>query len=339
MSYEQALQPALLPAFINLSAVAQATRWALNFNGVNMRAPFNERVINPDGDIDIEWQQIGLSLSGAAPKNIISQCISSNISEREFYLRWLGNGGALNCLLGGVDISPGGILPSDGKWRLTYNGNLCVVYKNGIEVARKISSRGAGREPNAVAVVGARTSGTGYLEFFNGILLDLKINGRLWPINTTNQSIQLPEPSGLGDELLTPLLLANPAAKGSQWTYLGDGRWQYIGDGTQNGLIFIGTASTPAEMFVEFEVESFSGAGNMRLTSVVTGVGDRLFNSVGKKRFFFTGDTVGNINIERNVAGAACSCIIKNISFKPLGTANPMTILNAVTENWLEVPA
>ncbi len=154
-----------------------------------------------------------------------------------------------------------------------------------------------------------------------------------------NQSIQLPTPTGLGAELITQSVLENPATKGTQWTYLGGGRWQYIGDGSLNDLIFISFASQPAAGFLEFEIESISGT----LTCAQGGASvPSQFNTVGVKRYYYTTkDNGANVNancVSFKRASGVVSCIIKNISFKPLGTCNPMQLINTTSDRWQAVP-
>lgn len=306
-------------------------RWALNFDGVGIRGQLANRAINPDGDIDIEWTQLGVA-NGV----IVSQCISSTGSLREVFLRW--NSGMLDFQIGGnviVAISDN-VSISSGNWRLTYIGSAITVRRNGVVVLSLNRGRGASREPSAQTVVGARLNNSSYLEFLSGIILNLKINGTLWPIAESTQSIQLPEPSGLGAELLTPMLIENPAIVGTQWTYLGNGRWQYVGDGTLNILQFINSSSQPDSGYLEFEVESFSGTGSMACATTASGNPvNPTFNTVGVKRYYFTtkGESSGNAVQFKRQSGT-CSCVLKNFSFKPLGTCNPLTLANVTSANW-----
>lgn len=305
-------------------------RWALNFDGVGVRGQLANRTINPDGDIDIEWFQRSNS-SG----NIVSQCDSTTTGQREFLLRW--NTGKLDFQIGGsaiVDITQN-INIARGLWRVSYSGTTVNVYLNGALVhSSPNKTRGIGREPSAPTRIGVRNNGSTFVEFFQGLLFNVKINGTLWPMADRNQSIQLPEPSGLGAELITQSVLENPATKGTQWTYLGDGRWQYVGDGSLNVLEPIALGSQPASGFLQFEVESITGT----MVSSAGSVGASSFNSAGVFRYFYTVDNANNkMQFKRSAPGTISSCIIKNISFKPLGTCNPMTLTGANAANWVEV--
>lgn len=297
-------------------------RSVYNFDGVDDRGQLQFRAINPDGDIDIEWRS-GPTISFATSRTIVSQTQTTTPTSQEFFI-FISTGGGVVVRVGGSVISIAGVNYSPNtKYRWRLKGTTSELWINDSLFNTQSFTRGTAREPNAITQIGSAVNTFSYL----GELYNVRINGVLYPINTKNQSIQLPYPTGLGPELITQSILENPVVKGSQWTYLGQGRWEYIGDGTQNGLIFLGTNATPTDMFIEFEVESFTGAGNMRVTSAVTGFGDRLFNTTGVKRFFFTNDTVSNIQFERNVAGAACSCIIKNISFRPIWVASAIDLV------------
>jgi hypothetical protein len=131
-------------------------------------------------------------------------------------------------------------------------------------------------------------------------------------------------------------VLENPVAKGTQWTYLGEGRWQYVGDSSLNALQFSQFTEQPDAGYLEFEVESYSGSGLM--TCSVSGSnnnGAGIFTSTGIKQYLYKDKGINNNNtvqFKRN--SGSITCIIKNISFKPLGTCNPVTLSNTTSENW-----
>jgi hypothetical protein len=174
--------------------------------------------------------------------------------------------------------------------------------------------------------------------FFRGVVRDVKFNGVTWRIDQPQQAIQLPEPSGLGVELITPHVLANPFSKSDAWTHLGFGRWQLVGNGTYEFLRFLG--SPPQPILVEFEVESISG-GSLRVNpfglSGVVASGDGIVSTAGIKRVLFNNLNSLALDFVRHVAGQNVTCIIKNISFKPLGTCNPLTLVNTNPERWSEI--
>ncbi len=303
------------------------SRWVYNFDGIDDRIALQYRAINPGGDNSIEFW----SPSGSVACVIISQNISATESQREFQL-WRGGAGELNITFGGVTTAifsaAQGFKPAT-RSGITIIGTEAKIYEGGLGGALLRTTTftiGAAREPTAQTLIGCRASGSGsFAEFFQGQQYDVRINGVLWPIQDRNQPIQLPQPSGLGAELITPTVLENPATKGTQWTYLGNGRWQYIGDG-QGGLQFILAANIPDQGFIEYEVESYqqvTGVGSMRISPTTTNFfGDRLFNTTGRKRSYYTVKP-SSIEFTRNNPGEQINCIIKNISFKPLYVANP----------------
>lgn len=302
-------------------------RWAYNFDGVDDRGQLQFRAINPDGDIDIEWTQIGVSNVGGSPQIIVTQSLSATIASREFVLRWNGNSGGLQLSVGGAGLVLA-VPCLDGKYRIIYSGETYTVFYNGVLSGTGSFTRGTVREPTAVTLVGCRNNAGSFTEFVLGRLYDVRINGVLYPIADRNQAIQLPQPSGLGPELITQSVLENPFVKGSQWTYLGDGRWQLIGDGNVNTLEFFAAsgASQPVAGYFEFEIESISGT----LTCAVSASGTdspATFNTIGVKRYFYTkqgntgNPTNGNLIQLKRLSGAV-NCVIKNISFKPLWVAS-----------------
>lgn len=333
----------VLKQVLNSAFAGNQTRWAYNFDGVDDRGVLAFRAINPDGDIDIEWEQLGVNNTGPTPRCIVTQSISTTISEREFVLRWDGNSGQLNFLVGGSVIAPSGLQCTDGKWRATIVGNQVTITLNGNIVGTRTVTRGAAREPTATTSIGVRNSNGTFPENMLGIIYNIKINGVLYPIADKDQSIQLPLPTGLGAELITQSVLENPSSVGSGWTYLGGGRWQYDGDGSFSPLLFVSTAEQGEALFAEFEVESISG--NMRCFSTTANVGtnqsDPQFSKPGKYRWYVLNRTLtsstATFQFQRQNTGVAASCIIKNISFKPLGTANPLVLTNTTPDRWVEV--
>lgn len=322
-------------------------RWALNFDGIGIRGQLASRAINPDGDIDVEFY---------APSNIfarqaiIAQQISLAGGVSEFLLE-NSTTGNLILVVGGAQINAVTTAQgweADKKFRIKLSGSSLKIWKTNLldtdtPIIITTFTRGTSREINATTTIGAanNNSTSSYTRFFAGIQRDVKINGVRWPMADRNQAIQLSEPSGLGAELITQSVLENPAVKGSQWAYLGSGRWQYIGDGSFNELQLIAVGSQPVAGYLEFEVESIDG--QMRCNGSNSGVGTLQsnpgFSSVGIFRYYFTDRVAINngVRFSRNAAGDAVSCIIKNISFKPLGTCNPMTISNATSANWMQV--
>jgi hypothetical protein len=279
---------------------------------------------------------------------VICQSASATVSAREFTI--VAGSSGLLVRFGGTETvimsQAQGFKPAT-RYGLTLIGTTAQVFEGGLGgalVRTATFTRGAAREPTANTVIGAIPAGAGFGNYFSGLQYDIKINGTLWEMGGRNQSIQLPTPTGLGAELITQSVLENPASKGTQWTYLGGGRWQYVGDGSVNTLEFLLTATSaqPAAGMFEFEIESISGT----MTCVVSASGTdspATFTTTGPKRYYYTkagntgNPTNGNLIQIKRLSGVA-SCIIKNISFKPLGTCNPMQLVNTTSERWQAVP-
>lgn len=308
-----------------ISKYLRDIRWVYNFDGVDDRGQLAFRAINPDGDIDIEWRQDAIAKADGSV--IVSQCGTGVNSTQEFRLTRIASGD-LEVIVGGslINITVAQGYTAIGTFRFTLVGTALRIFRNGILTHQTTFTRGTAREPNAVTLIGARPTGTSnFLNFYRGFLSDVRINGVLWPIGDRNQQVQLPSPSGLGPELITQSVLENPAIKGDHWTYLGDGRWQYVGDGSANTLRFLTSAAHPSAGFLEFEVESFSGEGQMRCSASFAPANQvgNVFSGVGRKRYFYTVfDTSVMVEFQRYGAGQVVSCIIKNISFKPLWVAS-----------------
>ncbi len=316
-------------------------RFGYSFDGVDDCGVLANRAINPDGDIDIQWTTRS-SVSG----HFIYQSLKAPNAEREFST-FIRTNGQMVIVVGGAtyDTVASGIdfrIPA--TYRLLVLSTELIITVNGVERLKVGYVRGVVREPAAPTVICAQNLSGVFGSFFSGPIYNIRINGVLWPIQDRNQTIQLPQPSGLGAELITPTVLENPAVKGSQWTYLGAGRWQYIGDGSLNELQFITSAAQPNSGFLEFEIESISGSLACSINSVGNDA-QSIFNSIGVKRYFFTkkgsgGEpAIGNaVTFKRPFAGIVASCIIKSISLKPLGTCNPLTLVNTTSDRWQEVP-
>lgn len=324
------------------SKLTQWLRSVYNLDGVDDRFQLAYRAIDPDGDIDIEFRT-GTTLPVVGTSwTIIAQNITSTSANREFGL-YTNNSNALQMILGGVfSVNMGQSIEVNTTYRVTLIGTDLTFYKSGSIVLSTSFTRGAAREPAAITNIAARNvSASSWGSFYQGHLYDVKINGTLWPIDDRNYTIQLPYPSGLGSELVTPYVMENPALMAPQWTYLGNSRWQYTGNGSGD-LALLSTVNLPDMAMIDYEVESYqlvSGTGGMRISPTIspsTFFGDRLFDSVGKKRAFYLVKPNG-ISFTRNNAGTFISCIIKNISIKSLGTCNPITMVNTTSDRWQEV--
>jgi hypothetical protein len=324
-------------------SVSERQCWAYNFDGIDDRGVLASRAINIEGDNSLEfWSPASL----VTFQCIVSQCNIAAVASREFNL--VAGSSGLIVGFGGVEtvlISQAQGFKVSTRYGLTLIGTEAKIYEGGLGgtlIRTTTFTRGTAREPTAPTLIGCRGNGAGsYANFFSGLQYDIKINGTLWEMGDRNQSIQLPTPSGLGAELITQSVLENPASKGSQWTYLGGGRWSYVGDGSINALRFLADSASPADGFIEFEVESISG-GTMRCTggfNPANSFGDKTFSTTGVKRCYYVGFTAANqFSFARNGSSDMVNCIIKNISFKPLGTCNPMQLINTTSDRWQAVP-
>jgi hypothetical protein len=318
--------------------------FAYNFDGIDDRGVLANRAINIDGDNTFEfWTPTVLTPN----VGIISQNIASPLASREFELGLSGSS-ALQVVYGGVNTAIYSValgMKPETRYGLTLIGTTAQIFEGGLNgtlVRTATFTRGAAREPTAQTLIGCRGNGAGsFANFFQGLQYDIRINGTLWVMSDRDQAIQLPTPTGLGAELITQSVLENPAVRGSQWTYLGAGRWQYVGDGSFNELRFLDFPSQPDQGFVEFEVESISGQMRCAVNAINNPV-QSLFSSVGVFRYAYTtknnpGATNGNcLSFIRN--SGVVNCIIKNISFKPLGSSNPMQLINTTSDRWQQVP-
>lgn len=328
-----------------LSRLASAVRHVYSFDGIDDRGQLAFRAINPDGDIDIEFTTGEIvPVAPATTLAVISQNIAGTATSWEFAVRVANPSGNIQLIIGGVFAGSSNTpIAPNTRYRITLVGTALNYYINGNVAASYVYNRGTAREPSAVTVIGARTNGsvgtaTGY---YRGELYNVKINGVLWPLADRDQPIQLPRPASLGAELITESVHLTPAAKGSQWTYLGSGRWQYVGDGSLNELTFIDVNAQPTAGFLEFEIESISGQLTCTFGAAAS-IQPSVFNTAGVKRYFYTspgGSNNNRINFKRNFSGVGIvtSCIIKNISFKPLASCNPLVLSNINADRWQEV--
>lgn len=336
-AFRPAFYPAFRPAFNKLKSIAAAVRSVYNLDGVDDRGQLAFRAINTDGDIDIEWHLTETVPLRAYSMAIVCQNISTSVSSREFILA-VGTSGQLVLQVGGSAYSGGNGLNTAGTHRFLLVGNSLRLFKNGSETLSASFTRGAAREPSAFTTIGVLTAGVGVFgNWFGGPLSNLRINGVFWPVSERDQSIQLPFPTGLGAELITQNVLENPANKASQWTYLGEGRWQLQGTGGYESLRFIDGLGSVVGLLIEFEVESITGT--LRLNPITAGywIGNNLASQPGKYRVYSNSSVANNVEFVRHTTGQVANCIIKNISFKPLGTCNPLTLVNTTPDRWQEV--
>lgn len=310
-------------------------RWVLNFDGVGVRGVLANRAINPDGDIVIEWEQKSYNTSLPPAQTIVAQTEDGAI--REYILRSESNEAIYQNVGGSAWFTSLGLY-GDGLWKSTLIGNVWTVYKNGTIVHTSTIIRGTGREPAAKTYVGTRLSGGSFIDYISGLILNLKINGTLWPMADRNQDIQLPSPSGLGADNIGTAIFTTPSG------------YNNITLGTADSLIVtgVGSPSRAAKSFItpvsSFLVEcnlidttssitmfirngSSAGSGTVIVSLLLQrGLNRILFNRIsGDANILFT-------------SGAASDFSVSNISIRQIGSCNPMTISNATSANWQQVP-
>lgn len=188
------LKPTLKPVLSNIFGTSN-TRYAYNMDGIDDRWTLANRAINPDGDIDIEWEQRAYDRAQLGAQSIVTQCLTTTFASRELMLRIESNESVALYVGGNVVTTPINFY-GNGKWRITLIGSSWVVYKNGLVVHSASFTRGTARESSAQTAVGARNNGGTFADYMKGMLYDIKINGTLWPMADRNQNIQPSIPAG-----------------------------------------------------------------------------------------------------------------------------------------------
>ena len=322
------------------SAVKEALktnrRWGYSFDGVDDRGYLLFRGIQVEGDVTFKFYTPDGSKNVGV---IVSQNLTGTFASREFQLWTDSNGTRLKLLFGGAGAFDIGIVTPNTQYSLELIGTSFILKdSSGALVNSGTFTRGTLRETTAFTNVSANADNASFTNFFKGRQRDVEIDGVCWPMDEPYHTIQLPKPSGLGVELYTHSVLATPSSKGTQWTHLGDGRWQLNGDGTYNEIIFL--AIQPRAYLLEFEIESISG-GSIRChssatqTSVMT---NHIFNTPGKYRFAVTNFIAGAYQSFVRHSGTV-TCVIKNISLKPLWVTNVTELItngnfNSGTSGW-----
>ena len=188
-------------------------RWAYRFDGVDDYGVLANRAINPDGDIDIEFQTGPIvPAAGGTEYTVLSQCLTSTFASKEFNLYFNSAVGALQMQVGGAysTSSASVVLSPNTHYRALLQGTSLKFFRNGQLFFSTSFTRGAAREPTAQTVIGANTHGapTTFRASAKGIFYNIKINGTLWPIAERNQTIQPSIPAG------NPLTLVNTTSAG-----------------------------------------------------------------------------------------------------------------------------
>lgn len=298
-------------------------RWVYNFDGVDDRGQLAYRAINVDRDIFVSWEQKNLRPT-VYSRVVLSQQITNTASSREFLLG-IGGGGQLVLQCGGAQLFTGADNLEDGFYEFSFVGTLVTLKKNGVVVVSTTFTRGTAREPSAVTAIGVLTAGTigTFGNWFAGQLFNIKINGVLWPMADRDQAIQVPLPTGLGAERAN---FSNVTVQ-EGWTYdSGTFTATSVPAFQPSSGFSVGALTAGETYFLELEVLSVSGTFRVQVTG---GTGQNLvpnITSPGKYRFLVVA-LAGNTSCGFQATVNNTSCIIKNISFKPMSevTSYPLT--------------
>lgn len=172
-----------------------ALRWAYNFDGVDDYGVLANRAINPDGNIDIEWEQRSVPKT-ATFKAIVTQSFNSVTTTREFGM-FTTDAGFLDFRLGGNSFtSTLRDARDDGKYRVLLVGSTLTFFFNGVQFDQVAFTRGTAREPTAPTWICGRNGGGTLNNPNGGFIYNVKINGVLWAMNTRNSATQVSTPAG-----------------------------------------------------------------------------------------------------------------------------------------------
>ncbi len=177
----------------------QSMRLALNLNGVNTFGRFLLREINPEGDIDVEFETGPIIPPIGTAFCIVDQSITNNFTLKEFYLQ-VTAGGQLQMVLGGnfmiTNINSPPLEPNT-TYRASLSGTTLRYFRNGVQNQMVTVSRGTAREPSAPTKIGAWGSNAAFGGFYRGHIKWIRINGVLWPLNERDHINQLPKSSAV----------------------------------------------------------------------------------------------------------------------------------------------
>lgn len=157
---------------------------AIRFNGANNYGQFANRLIDPEGDVDIEFWTPSVKGRSMA---IIAQAIDVTggefqiIANSSLQLRFVLGGGGFTTLAENAqwEVST--------RYRVTFIGNTLTLYSSNNNVISQITyNRGTFREPSAKTVIGRRD----VTFYFSGLFPDIRINGNYYPLADRGQSVQ-----------------------------------------------------------------------------------------------------------------------------------------------------
>ncbi|WP_423186767.1 hypothetical protein ACO1PK_00700 [Alishewanella sp. d11] len=326
------IRPLLKPNFLN-SKICEALR----FNGVNTYAVISRRSVDMDGNNVFEFYT-GDNLNSST---IISQNVASNSSQREFeiFIQEISGVPTLRFIFGGITtemLTPANGLLANTMYILELLGNQATVklLLTGEILNTREFTRGEVRESLAETMIGARANGAvgTAASFFSGIVPWIRINQWYYTLEEVGQSIQLSKPSSLGPEVFN---YTNYSVSGSVFK-ISNESFHYNVSVSEGALIrtSVGSLSPNTLYILEFEIFDYI-SGNLAWTA---GSFTPLHstNSNGFKRFLVSTNNDNRFQLGRNAPGTNLK--IRNISFKSLGSSNPLTLFNVVPEQWQEIP-
>jgi hypothetical protein len=329
-----------------------------NFDGIDDYGVLANRAIDPNGDIVIEFVMPD-NVAAGVERTIISQNITNTTNAREFTLFISAVSGNLGVTFGGATYAAAdaGSFSAGDLCRLSLIGSTSTLRNltRGTNTIRSFT-RGVAREPNAQTVIGARTNGVigSFAAFFSGIQRDVTINGITYPIDDSKQAVQLPEPSGLGAEILINPQMTVAAANWSKDSItvsnlpvgvrLTNTRPSYAG-----GVLQTFATTQGVKYVVRIKVNGISTTTpattcrvsvNTGTTGIYTGSLYAANHTVDKQYLFlvFTADAAqATLKIMANTAEQSGYVEISDVTLKPLGTCNPLTLRNTNPDRWQEV--
>ena len=201
----QLTRPLLRPLTRPLVGKGGCEQWVYDFDGVDDFGQFAQRLIDPDGDIDIEFW----TPTSGGIKTILYQGVGETVSQFDVWLK--RNGASIELGVGGTSRSIGA-LEAGAFFKLNLTGTDLTARDATDNLVFSTSyTRGTYRSVDPVALVGARIAGYNYVNFYQGSMPDIKINGHYYPINNPAS----PEQRSVPDNG-NPLTLVN--AKPERWS-------------------------------------------------------------------------------------------------------------------------
>lgn len=172
-----------MAGFGMLGDIVPAINYVARLDGATQYWQLSERLINPDGDIDIEFKTGSNVNGGGIDRVVLSQCLTaaySGSSGKEFTL-YFNASGYLQALHGGAFFgsSVNAAIEPDKTYRWRLEGNQQEFFVDGVLVDSNTVSRGSAREPSAQCLIGAQTSGGALRGYFDGPIYDVKVNSAI----------------------------------------------------------------------------------------------------------------------------------------------------------------